>query len=142
MPFCKLQEQEHSKPGIYKPLLLDEATRKQKQHKIGNYLKLCGKEKFNKGPEGIRVTIVDNFVIIRTERFLTKMEKFIIENQASGAEQIRSVRENVITGMINEGQVISFIENILDAKAVYSLHDSYPEDEYCIWMIVFDRQMA
>lgn len=142
MPFCKLREQEHSKPGIYKPLLFDEATRKQKQHKIGNYLKLCGKEKFDKGPEGIRVTIVDNFIIIRTERYLTKMEKFIIKNDSGGAEQIRAVRENIISGMIHEGEAIPFIENLLDAKAIYCLHDSYPEDEYCIWLIVFDRQLA
>ncbi|MGG0717030.1 Na-translocating system protein MpsC family protein [Robertmurraya massiliosenegalensis] len=140
MPFCKLQA--YAKPGINKPLLFDEIKRKKIQHKIANYWKQCGKEKFDKGPDGTRVTIVDDLVIIRTERYLTKMERFVIDNESDGAEYIRSLRVNVLDGAIQEGELISTIEKMVEATAIYCIHDSYPSDEYCVMIIVFDRQLA
>jgi len=100
------------------------------------------KNKLDKGPDGMRVTITDNMIILRSERYLTRMEKYIIKNEPTGVATVKSIRTDAVTGIINEGGPISFIEELVQAKAVYVVYDSYPQDEYCIIILVFDRILA
>lgn len=140
MSFYKLRQ--HAIPGISEPRLLDEQERKKIQHQIANYVKQCIKEKVDKGPEGMQVTIVNDMVIIRSEGYLTRIEKYIIEKEPAGAETVKSMRTDAIAGIISEGELVSFLEEQVGAKATYSMHDSYPQDEYCIWLFLFDRKLT
>lgn len=139
MPFLKLQE--HATPGIYQPRLFDKAERKQIQHQIANYIKQVAKEKLDKGPEAMRVTMADDMVIIKSEHYLTKMELFIIQNP-DGVETVRSARSDAIAGVLQDGEVLGFLEKITLAKAIYTLYESYPQDNYCIWVFMFDRMLV
>lgn len=140
MPFYKLHE--HAKPGIYKPQLFDEAIRKRKQDQIADYVKQCIEEKLDEASGNVKVTIVDDMIIIRTEGYLSKIEKYIIQNQEDDVENIRSVRITAISGLIRERVLISFLEDTVNAEAIYCLFDLYPKDEYCIWLIMFDQKLA
>lgn len=140
MAFYKLKE--HATPGICEPRLLDEQERKQIQHQIANHVKQCIKEKFDKGPEAMQVTIAGDMIIIKSGGYLTRIEKYIIEKEPGGAETVRSIRADAVAGIVSEGELIAFLEQQVGAKATYSMHDSYPQDEYCIWIFLFDRQLA
>jgi len=140
MTFYKLKQ--HAIPGICTPKLFDDSERKHIQHQIANYVKQCIKKKLDKGPDGMRVTISDNMIIIRIERYLTKMEKYVIEKEPNGVETVRCMRTGAATGIINEGEIIFFMEKLVQAKAVYALYDSYPQDEYCVMLFMFDRILA
>ncbi len=140
MPFYKLQQL--ATPGICEPRFLDEQERRQIQHQIANYVKQCIKEKVDKGPEAMQVTIVNDMIIIRSEGYLTRIEKYIIEKEPGGAETVKSMRADAIAGILSEGELVSYLEEQVGAKATYSMHDSYPQDEYCIWLFLFDRKLA
>ena len=140
MPFFKLKQ--HATPGICEPQLFNEAECKQMKHKIADYVKQCLKERLDKEPGNVRITIVDDMIIIRNEHYLTKMEKYIIGKESTGVETVRSIRIDAVTGIINEGGLVSFIEELIHAKALYSLYDVYPEDEQCVLLFVFDKKLA
>ena len=139
MPFLKLRE--NATPGIFQPRLFDEAEKKQIQHQIANYIKQVSKEKLDKGPEAMRVTMADDMVIIKSEHYLTRMEQFIIQNP-DGVETVRSARSDAIAGVVRDGDVLDFLEKVTLAKPIYTLYESYPQDDYCIWVFMFDRRLV
>ena len=139
MPFLKLRE--NATPGILQPRLFDEAEKKQIQHQIANYIKQVSKEKLDKGPEAMRVTMADDMVIIKSEHYLTRMEQFIIQNP-DGVETVRSARSDAIAGVVRDGDVLDFLEKVTLAKPIYTLYESYPQDDYCIWVFMFDRRLV
>lgn len=139
MPFVKLNEQ--AKPGVYQPNLFEDAERKQIQHQIANYVKQLAKEHLDKGPEAMRVTIADDMVVIKSERYLSRMEQFIIRN-ASGVDTVKLARQDAIDRVLKETDILEFLEGITNAKPLYTLFDSYPLDDYCIWIFMFDRKLV
>lgn len=105
-------------------------------------MKQCIKTKLDEESGMVKVTIVDDMIIIQTEGYLSRIEKYVIQNQEGDAENVRSVRVNAISGLIRERVLISFLEDVVGAEAVYCLFDLYPKDEYCIWLIMFSHKLA
>jgi Uncharacterized conserved protein len=139
MPFLKLRD--YATPGICQPHSFDEAEKKQIQHQIANFIKQISKEKLDKGPEAMRVTMADDMVIIKSEHYLTRMEQFIIQNP-HGVDTVKSARSDAIAGLVRDGDVLDFLEKVTQAKPIYTLYESYPEDDYCIWVFMFDRRLV
>jgi len=140
MPFVRLID---SNPTSSEHLLLDETIRKQKQHQIANYLKQWLKETMDKGPESLLVTIADDMIIVRTEGYLTKIEKYIIKNKPTQfTKSLRKVRLEVVNSAFREGIIMNYLENAVDAKVVCTLFESYPEEEFSVWLVMFDRKLV
>ena len=118
------------------------AALKHKQHKLANYMKQIGKEKFDKGAEVTRATIVNNLAVICSERYLSKIEKFIISSDDDGVEKVRQFRVEAIRGILQDKEVTAHIERIVEAKILCFLCDSFPQDEKCVIVLIFDRQLA
>ena len=140
MAFYKLKQS--SPLAFMEPKLFDEQERKKVQHQIANYVKQCIKEKCDKGPEAMQVHITGDMVIIKSGGYLTRIEKYIIQKESTGVETVKAMRSDAMSGMINDGELVSFLEEQVGARAVYSMHDSYPQDECCIWMFLFDRKLV
>jgi uncharacterized protein YbcI len=140
MPFIKLIP--HATPNLIETTLLSEVEKKRKQHIIANYIKKYSKEKLDKGPEGMRVNLTDDLMIVRSEKYLTTLEKFLIEKNDDAVETIREMRISAVNKLIEDGEIIKFIEKELNVRVTYCIYDSFPLDDYCLWLLIFDRKIV
>ena len=115
---------------------LDDRQRKQLQHELKVYMEQYMKKKLGKGVENTKVTIWEDMLIIRGERFLTDPEMYILQTPA-GKEVVRNARMQVARQHSIDN--IPYFEEILQAKAIHQTYDIEPENDFWIHITVFDR---
>ncbi|MDD2497091.1 MAG: DUF2294 domain-containing protein [Desulfitobacteriaceae bacterium] len=118
---------------------LDDRQRKQLQHELKVYMEQYMKKKLGKGVENTKVTIWEDMLIIRGERFLTDPEMYILQTPA-GKEVVRNARMQVARQHSIDN--IPYFEEILQAKAIHQTYDIEPEKDFWIHITVFDRVLT
>lgn len=115
---------------------LNEQQRKQMQHEIKLYMEKYFKQKLGKGVDYTRITIWEDMLIIRGERFLTEPEKYIVQTP-SGKDVVRAARMQVAKQHSIDNT--DYFEKILHARSVHQTYDIEPENDFWIHVIVFDH---
>ncbi len=115
---------------------LNEQQRKQLQHEIKLYMEKYFKEKLGKGVDYTRITICEDMLVIRGERFLTEPEKYIVQTPM-GKEVVRAARMQVARQHSLDN--VAYFEKILQARTIHQTYDIEPENDFWIHVIVYDR---
>ncbi len=118
---------------------LDDRQRRQLQHELKLYMEKYFKKKLGKGVDYTRITIWEDMLIIRGERFLTDPELYIIQTPA-GKEVVRAARMQVARQHSIDN--LEYFEKVLQAKAIHQTYDIEPEKDFWIHVVVFDRMLT
>lgn len=115
---------------------LNEQQRKQLQHEIKLYMEKYFKQKLGKGVDYTRITIWEDMLIIRGERFLTEPEKYIVQTPM-GKDVVRAARMQVAKQHSIDNT--AYFERLLQARSIHQTYDIEPEKDFWIHVIVFDH---
>lgn len=118
---------------------MDDKQRKQMQHELKIYMEQYFKKKLGKGVDYTKITIWEDMLIIRGERFLTEPELYIVQTP-TGKEVVRAARMQVAKQHSIDNT--PYFEKMLKAKAIHQTYDIEPENDFWIHVIVFDQVLT
>lgn len=110
--------------------------RRQLQHEFKNHLEKYFKDLLGKGLDYTKVTIWDDMVIIRGERFLTETEK-VITQTSKGCELVNEARMQVVHHYIKDN--LTYFEEKLGAKCIHHAHEIDSKKDYWVHLMIFDQ---
>lgn len=118
---------------------LDTQQRRRLQHEIKNYMEKYFKRKLGKGVDYTKITIWEDMLIIRGEKFLTEPEKYIVQTTA-GRDVVKAARLHVCKQHSLDN--LDYFEEVLGAKCIHQTYDVESENDYWIHVMVYDRVLT
>jgi len=118
---------------------LTEQERKKLQHEFKIYMEQYFKRTLGKSVEKTKITIWEDFLIIRGEGFLTEPEKFILKTPR-GKDAVRASRIHVVQQHIVDN--VPYFEEKVRAKAIHQTYEVEAEKDFWMHAIVFDRTLT
>ena len=116
---------------------LTEQERKQLQAEFRDYIQQYFKKVLGKGIDFTKVTICEDFLLIRLEGFLTDPEKFIARTN-SGKEKVKESRMHVGKEFMADN--LPFMEERLQAVTRYYSYDIDPDKDIASVLLLFGRK--
>lgn len=141
--FVYLKQEEAFQPQIHRDkVYVYKLTNKQKrqfQHEFKIHLGKYFKGLLGKGADSLKVTISDDMVILRGERFLTQPETYIASTP-KGNDLVKASRLQIAEQFALDN--VSYFEEKLEAKCIQQTFNVEPSQDYWIHVMVFDQLLS
>ncbi|KUO77815.1 MAG: hypothetical protein APF81_18200 [Desulfosporosinus sp. BRH_c37] len=119
---------------------LTNKQRKQLQHEIKIYVEKYFKSKLGNAADYCKVIIWNDLLVIRAEKLLTQVEKYIIQTQTqtpTGCDRVKEVRMQVAKQHSIDN--LTYFEEKLGAKCIHLSYDVNPSEDFWVQVMVFDH---
>lgn len=122
---------------------ISEQDLKKFKHKLCDFGKRILKTKVDKGPDNVKVSIVDNMAIFTCEKFMTKYEKYVFGMDEESASVLHEARVKTNRSFVEDNyEIDKFVFELLDAKVLGYLYDICLEEDFALWVIILDKTIV
>lgn len=122
---------------------ITEHEKKVFQHTLSNFGKKILKTKTDKGPDNVKVSLVENMAIFTCEKYMTKYEKYVFDMEDENADILHRARVKTNNSFVEDNyEIDDFVFELLGAKVLGYLYDVCLEEDFALWVILLDKNIV